>query len=79
MQLEQRSATILAFPHERGADAASSAVRISFDAERLANLAFTAIVFGLAALWLVLPPAQLSTSAPETSLARDLRGGISPR
>lgn len=79
MQLEQGSATILAFPHERGADAAISAVRVSFDAERLANHAFTAIVFGLAALWLVLPPAQLSTSAPDTSLMRDPRGGISAR
>jgi hypothetical protein len=76
MQLEQRSAIILSFRRERSAGVATSVARLGFNAEKLANFAFLAIVFALAALWLVFPPAQLSTSpAPDTKLAQDSTAG----
>jgi hypothetical protein len=67
MQLDQASAATLSYrqhPQRCGTQR---------DTSRLANLGFLAIVVALAALWLVFPPAQLTSSdAPRTALAQDL-------
>jgi hypothetical protein len=63
MQLDRNSAIILPFRPSpmRGVDRKGKATPL--DSGRLANLAFLALLLGLAALWLVFPPVQLSTSA----------------
>ena len=79
MQIEQGSATILLFARERGLAAAASGVRIGPGREQFINLAFTAIVFTLAALWLAFPPAQLSRPPVfDTRLAQDFTDGDAP-
>jgi hypothetical protein len=70
MQLDQQSAVILSFPQMPATrtNAKASAARV--DGGRRTNLAFMLVVLALAALWLVFPPAQLTTS--QTTLAQDL-------
>jgi hypothetical protein len=72
MQLEQGSATIPLFPRERRVAAATSSARIGPRREQFFNLAFMAIVFTLALLWLVFSPAQLSKPpVADTKLAQE--------
>jgi hypothetical protein len=79
MQLEQGSTTILLFPRERRVAAAASSACIGPRREQFINLAFTAIVFTLAALWLVFPPAQLSKLPVfDAKLAQDFTDGVGP-
>ena len=60
MQLDRHSAVILPFPRSgmRGARRAAD-----LESGRIANLALMLVVFGLAALWLAFPPAQLPVSS----------------
>jgi hypothetical protein len=79
MQLEQGSASILLFPRGRRVAGATSSARIGPATEQRINLAFMAIVFTLAAVWLVFPPAQLSKSPVfDAKLAQELVDGDVP-
>jgi hypothetical protein len=67
MQLDRHSAVILAFPRAsmHGMDRAKR--NAALDSGRAANLALMLIVFALAALWLVFPPAQLPATAADSA------------
>ena len=65
MQLDRHSAVILSFARPSAREA--SAPRDQ-DRGKIANLALMLIVLGLAALWLVFPPAKLSSSSPSSAI-----------
>ena len=73
MLLDQQSPVILSLGRTRRPQACARPSEARLDTGRLTNFALMVIVLALAALWLVFPPVQLSTSpASPAVLAQDL-------
>jgi hypothetical protein len=69
MQLDRQSAVILPFPRAGLGEGGHSVRKAELDSGRIANLALMAVVFALAAIWLIVPPAQLANSSGPQSAA----------
>jgi len=80
MQPDRRSAVIFPFARAALLGAGPKPARARSNAGRVANIAFLLIVLALAALWLIFPPPQLTTSAMrQASSAQNLLVGNAER